>query len=253
MKKIKYCTENFLDEFKTNFDKYIPYYKNKDIDELKDIFNDPRNVLESNIEFNYIDLKNSKNSSNPDRENIKIIYDTLGHLKPGEAIQEKLWLAMYNTYYLDHLMDYIDLNKNNKNFEDNLKGTLLFKDGKTRALIVQKLARFWWIGHKLYDDKNKINPYHLIDFYTSTKDIVGKSTVFLSSNFNNNKNILLGIVEGIEELCNQKIIENKRKYYVEINKHFNLIGGVQILDIMEREEVKLETIRHLKEFSASQN
>lgn len=244
---IKYCTDEFLNEFKANFDKYIDLYRNKDKVELDKLFNE-KNVKEGNLQFEYISLKTKKNSENPERENIRIVYESLKELTPVQAVQEKLWVAMYNTYYQDHLFDYIDSIKESKNFEDRLKSSIVYTWGINRSKIVQNLARMWWLGYHLYDEENKQDPYELLNFYTNTTDIVGKSTVFFSSNLTNNKNLTLGILEGIRELVDEGIIDNKREYYTQINKYFNLIGGVRILDFMSREEAKNETIKYLLEY-----
>lgn len=247
---IKYCTDGFLMEFKVNFDRYIPLYKNKDKEKLDRLFS-IRNVKEGNLDFEYIPLKASKDSENPEKYNIKIVYESLKQLTPAQAVQEKLWVAMYNTYYQDHLFDYIDSIKKGKNFEKRLKSSIVYTWGVNRSKIVQNVARMWWLGYYLYDEENKKDPYALLDFYTSTTDIVGKSTVFFSSNFTNNKDLTLGILEGLKELVDQGIIYNKREYYNQINKYFNLIGGVRLLDFMSRAEAKDETIKYLLEYTNS--
>lgn len=249
---IKYCTDEFLQAFKVNFDKYIYIYKNKDKSELDKLFNN-KYVKEGNIEFDYVPLKTSENSRNPEKENIKIIYESLKELTPVQAIQEKLWVAMYNTYYQDHIFDYVDSIVGNKNFEKRLKSSIIYTWGPNRSKIVQNIARMWWLGYYLYDEENEQNPYELLDFYTNSTDIVGKSTVFFSSNLTNNSNLTLGILDGIRELIEAEIIENKRTYYTEINKYFNLVGGVRMLDFMSREEVKEETIDYLLDYESGRN
>ena len=247
---IKYCTDGFLTEFKVNFDKYILLYKNKDKEGLDRLFG-TSNVKEGNLNFKYTPLKTSKNSENPEKYNIKIVYESLKELTPVQAVQEKLWVAMYNTYYQDHLFDYIDTIKEGKNFEKRLKGSIVYTWGANRSKIVQNVARMWWLGYYLYDEENKKDPYELLNFYTDTMDIVGKSTVFFSSNLTNNKNLTLGILEGLRELVDHGTIDNKREYYNQINKYFNLIGGVKLLDFMSRSEAKDETIRYLLEYTNS--
>lgn len=246
---INYCSDDFLEVFKTNFDYYIDLYINKDKDGLNSLFN-TEHIREGNIKFNYIPLKTSKDCANPEKENIKTVYNSLIQLTPVQASQEKLWVSMYNTYYIDYIFDYVDQNSNHKNFERKLKSSIIFTASQARSLIVQNLARMWWIGYYLYDKENSNNPYNLLDFYTDSTDIIGRSTIFFSSNFSNNINLRLGIIEGIKELVECKIIEQKREYYKVITKYFNLIGGVRILDFMTREEVKSETIDYILDYKS---
>lgn len=244
--KIKYCNDNFLEVLKADFDKYIEIFINKDEEKLNEIISNG-NILEGNVEFRYIQLKNSENSNNPERDNIKIIRETLGHLKPVQATEEKLWVAMYLTYYREHFFEYVNKVKSVKKYKEKIKSALLFTHGVNRSLIVHNLARLWWLGYYLYDSENKSNPYELLDFYTNSKDIIGKSTVFFSSNLTSNRQILFGILEGIKYLTEQDEISNVRKYYIEINRYFNSIGGVQLLDFLTREEVRIETIRYIRD------
>lgn len=66
---------------------------------------------------------------------------------------------------------------------------------------------------------------------------------FFSSNLTNNKDIALGIIEGIKNK-DDKIINN-RWTYLTMNKYFNAMGGVRIIDIMTREEIKKETTKYI--------
>lgn len=246
MRNIKYCTDDFLEEYKTNFDRYFDLYKNKDKKALDKIFENPENIKESNIEFKYKPLVLTGESENPDRDNIKIIFEALAHLDVKHAMQEKLWVAMYNTYYQKHIFDYIDQTKHYKTFDSRLRSSLIFYRGKKRSQIIHNLSRMWWLGYYLYDDENIQNPYWLLDFYTSTGDIIGRSTMFFSSNLTNNKDLRLGIVEGIKELTEAEEIVFDRYHYINTNRYLNLIGSVKILDLMDREEAKELTKEYIR-------
>lgn len=53
------------------------------------------------------------------------------------------------------------------------------------------------------------------------------------------------ILDGIKELVELNIIKNERKYYTNINKYFNIVGGIKILDFMSREKIKNETMEYI--------
>ena len=46
------------------------------------------------------------------------------------------------------------------------------------------------------------------------------------------------------------IVKNQKETYSFVNEYFNFIGGVRILDIMTREQIKSETIRILKDLAS---
>lgn len=246
MNKIKYCTDDFLEEYRTNFDRYFELYEKKDKEGLDAIFNNPENIKESDLEFEYKPLVLASESENPERDNIKIVFNSLKDLEIKHAMQEKLWVAMYNTYYQDHIFDYIDQTKHYKLFYSKLRGSLIFYRGRKRSQIIHNLSRFWWLGYYLYDEENKENPYWLLDFYTSTGDIIGRSTMFFSSSLTNNKDLRLGIVEGIKELTEAREIVFDRYHYINTNRYLNLIGSVKILDLMSREEAKKLTKEYIR-------
>lgn len=243
--KIKICTKEFLEYYKTNFEEFLPLYLNKDIDNLNELFSD-KNIYEGSIEFEYVPLLLNDAHGKNDRENIKILYNSLKHLTPVQATYESLWVAMINTIYRDYLFNFIDDVKNKKNASRSIKNSILFSYGIRRSCIVQKLSLLWWIGYFTYDDTNTEDPFELTDFYAQ-RDIQGKTTAFFSSKFNSNKDLALGIISGIKEMTEKGIIENKREHYVTAAKYFNIIGGIKILDTMTREEIKNITIQKITE------
>lgn len=238
--KLKYCSEDFLEDYKVNFDRYYEIYRNLDKNQLDNIFNNPKNIIESDIDFDYKPLKIEGGTKVNQGENIKILFKSLKNLPAVMAIQEKLWVAMYNTYYKDHLWTYVNEIKSNERFYSKLRGSVSFYRGHKRALIIHNLSSMWWIGYNLYDEANKNNPYWLLDFYVEDgkDDITGRSIMFLSSNITNNKEIRLGIVEGIKELTEEGLIKYNRYNYIDTNKYLNMLGSVQILDLFTRDEIK---------------
>ena len=241
MNKIVYVTDEFLNFYRANFDSILIHYKNKDVVEINRIFDG--NYLEGKETFNYTELETDIDK-NIESENIKRVYESLKHLNIAQASDERLWVAMYHKYYLNDMFAYIDKYKDHKNFDRSLRSSVLYTHGKQRSKIVQNISRYWWLGHHLYDKSNK-DPFHLLSFYSETGDVIGKSVSFISSNFNNNKDLTLGIVSGIQKLVKEEIITNSRKYYVEVSKNFNILGATQILDIMTRQEAERLTIEIL--------
>lgn len=241
--KLKYCTEDFLNEFKANFDSYAPLYLNKDREGLNKLFNDSA-VLESNIEFDYQELICEGDYKETDVENAKIIYNSLKHLSPVQASQENIWVTLINTVYQDFLFYRLESEIKESNV-DRLKSGTVFTQGETRSLIVHVLSRLWWLGYYTRDDRRE-NPYELTEFFGKT-DLSGKMITFFSSVMTNNENIRLGIISGIKKLYDADLIPYKRKQFLTAIIYFNLMGGVRILDMLSFEEVEKITINLLKE------
>lgn len=244
MAKIKYCTDEFLEDFKLNFEDYFPLYRDGDYEKLDAIFSNPDNIVDSNIGFQYEPLiTKGENNNLEERENIKIIYHSLGHITPTLAREEKMWVAMYNTYYKNHLYKYIEKKKHYERFKTNLFSSIFYNTKSSHEEVVQNLSRLWWLGYVLIDSYRE-DPYELLDFYTES-DITGKTTSFFSSNIINNRNIAYGIIETIMELRDQGILINNRRYYNETNKYFNLMGGTTLIDLFSKEEIKDMARNHI--------
>lgn len=240
--KAKTCNENFLEEIKRNFDtKYIDLYRNFDKKGIQKLF-DNELVYDIEYEFEYLELFDPKSFSDLFINNTKNTYEALKFLTPAQASREEFWFTMINTVYLDYLLDYLKTVSNSKNFNEKIKNSIFYNSSNIRAQVIQRISRYWWLGYKTYDEKNTSNPYWLTEYFFEY-DGSSKIISFFSSNLTNNKDIALGIIEGIKNR-DDKVINN-RWTYLTMNKYFNAMGGVRILDIMTREEIKEETMKHI--------
>lgn len=239
--KIKFCSEEFLISFKANFEsEYFPLYISGNKEEILSIFNSAE-VFEGDLEFNYKPLKlSSEVESQNDlfRENSKILYSMLKDLTVSQATREELWFTLLNTVFIDYLMDYISTVKDRTDAFKKIRN-MFFNQGNKRSLYVNHLSKYWWTGHKTYDENKKLNPFWLTDFFTKD-DAAGKAVLFFSSNINNNPNFALGITEAIKELVEEGIVLNRKDSYNYINKYFNFVGGVKVLDLMTRDQIREE-------------
>ena len=110
MSKLKYVTDVFLDDFKTNFkSKYLPLYMKGDKEKIREIFSNSENVLESSFEFEYEELVLESVDPDASIKNIQIIWESLRELSITEAENEKVWVALENTYYLDYHLDQLKM------------------------------------------------------------------------------------------------------------------------------------------------
>lgn len=236
MNNLVYVTDEFLDEYKTNFDsKYLSLYKSGNIEQIKRIFNDSNNILKSNKEFKYTPLKFESRNSNIALENIKIITDSLEDLTPVEAENEKLWIALENTYYLDYHLDQLSLIKG-VNRDKSIKGRTVFTQGRKRSLMMNNLSLLWWIGYYTID-------YTCSDPYFYTKYFVedsyrGDALVYMSSNIVSNKEIVIGTLQAIKQLVEEEKMIRNRYSFTNANKILNQVGGVRIIDTLTRDEVR---------------
>lgn len=113
----------------------------------------------------------------------------------------------------------------------------MFTQGSKRSLAINNLSLLWWLAYYTIDVDNRENPYHLTDFFVEDS-YRGNAMIWFSSNIISNKNISLGILDAIKELVETDQMILNRYSFANSNKILNQIGGVRILDILSRAEVK---------------
>ena len=143
MSKLKYVSDEFLDDFKTNFhSKYLLYYINNDKEKIINLFSDTNNVYDSLNEFEYKELILESLDSEAPKKNVEIIWESLKHLTIAEAENEKIWVALENTYYLDYHLDQLS-NINGTTREASITARTIFNRGNkmnTTDKIINDLA-----------------------------------------------------------------------------------------------------------------
>lgn len=232
-KAIVYVTDVFLQDYKAQFmTKYLPLYQNNDIDALSEIFdiNDSKIILSTDNEFTFKSLKLDDEYK---LNNVINLYEGLKHITTSMAENEKLWVGLSNTHYLDYHVFKLNQAQNTR----GLRSRAYHTHGTKRSLSVNNLSLIWWIGYYSIDNENDEDKYHLTRFLVENAnrgDLIG----LFSSNHISSKNVRLGIIEGIKELYERYKISINRYTYTESNKILNQIGGTRILDALPREEIR---------------
>ena len=236
MSKLKYVTDVFLDDFKTNFkSKYLPLYMKGDKEKIREIFSNSENVLESSFEFECEELVLESVDPDASIKNIQIIWESLRGLSITEAENEKVWVALENTYYLDYHLDQLKMITGKKK-EASITSRTIFNNGNKRSLMINNISILWWIAYYTYDERLE-DPYYYTKRFLSGS-YRGNAVAYFSSNLVSNKEIVLGTLEAICEWIDEnKMIEN-RFSYSNANKILNLVGGVVVLDFLSKEEIK---------------
>lgn len=236
MSKLLYVTDSFMDGYKTDFKtKYLPLYLKEDKEEINKIFSDPMNIQESSIEFDFVDLVLESKDPDANKKNMKIIWNSLKHLSISEASNEKIWIALENTYYLDYHLDQLSL-ITGKNRETSITSRTIFMHSNKRSLMINNIASLWWIAYYTFDSESKNKFYYSERFMDGSYR--GNAIAYFSSNLVSNREIVLGTLEAIYDLIDNKMMIENRYSYSEANKLLNLTGGVIMLDLLSRSEIK---------------
>lgn len=229
--------DKLFDNMESNRDKYMlktPW--------LKDFFGDSEFVDETNIEFPSISLVNTGNKTKDDFQNTMTIYDALGKiLSPRQACNKYMWSYLAHETFYEYASQRWPVEK-----RAAIKTRYFCGESRT-ALSLNAISRLWWYGHLTYDESNPSNPYHLTELLTSNTDLCQN---LIQHSYSMNKNVALGFLDAVEQFINDgnnftEDIEG------ETIKFVNRYGGVVVIDILLRSEVKDLVFDYMKKMSKS--
>jgi len=221
-------------DLRGNFEAYKIHYYNKNYNWFDEYFSCEGRVIESNVSLTLPCMNMDEDFSISDMENVKVVYESLKHLSPSQATQERLWAGLSHLQFRDYSFYRLKKDFDNQN-DKRINTSLFFRNGNKRSLFVHILARLWWVGHMTYDETEE-SPYRLTEFFCE-KDFSARSVIFFSSNFTSNKNITRGILRSLIKL-KENGIDVKREHFVLATKYMNVVGGAMILDILTTEAIE---------------
>jgi len=233
--KIKFLSEDTLQDLRVNFETYKTHYYKKDDAWFDAYFREEGRLIESKIAFEKPVFNDDENYMVSDFENVKVIYEALKHLTVSQATQERLWAGLAHVQMRDFSYYRLEKDLDKKN-DNRIFSALFYKYNIKRSIFVHIIARLWWVGYMTYDEDNKENPYWLTEFFCSA-DFSARAVVFFSSNFTSNRAITMGILKALITLRDEGVAI-KRDYFVEANKYLNISGGAMVLDLLEEDDVK---------------
>ncbi|KRK34973.1 DUF6339 family protein [Loigolactobacillus bifermentans] len=238
--QIPIVTNKFLDTFDTNFDvDFGNFYKLQNVTYIDQLMAQKQNLIRTSKTYDYQELKlPEKNEYDYSFENIVLLHEQLKHLNPVEAADPRVWVALENTDFLAYHLKILKLmNYKVGKQAQSIKSRSVFSiNGKKRALAINNLSSLWWIGQMMYDAQSD-EPYHFVRAFTET-EFRGNFVALSSSNVIDNEQIRMGIFDAVFELIEQGVIKQNRKAFTEANKIMNLVGGIRLLDFLDRAEVK---------------
>jgi len=158
---------------------------------------------------------------------------------------EKIWVALENTSYLEYFLNELHNLRHHTDVDNRIYNRTFMsgKNGDKRSQLLNELSHMWWIAHYTYDN-NSPDPYHLTKFFVS-KPYRGNAVSFFSSNIVSNRELCLGILDGIKKLVDSDTIELNRYAFSESTKIMNIIAGVKLIDLLDRNEITDIIIKEL--------
>ena len=221
-----------LDNLKVNLSTaYQNYFTQDNSDWIKNFCNDAAPFEEFKTVKNF-ELSAETEGSRADFENCKILYSNLKFLTEVQAADERFWAGLTHSEFYNYVRaryNYSTL-ETKKDSVASVERNFFFSGGTKVGNITNALAKCWWMGRLLYDEKNS-NPFEKLDRLGAAQ-FSSKIWEILKRSFSANPIILNGIVEFFAQCPNLT-----REEWKKILQHLNKIGGNIILDCLNEDEI----------------
>lgn len=239
--KIQFLKENALERLKSNIEFNVDKYSESSNSWIYDYFGDENPFMDYKKEVGDIKLNmTAEKPESTDAENAKILYLALKDLDNSQASDERLWSGLAHNQLWDFMRYRCKLSDAKMN-ADSIKSNFFFKQNPRRAIIVNTLARLWWVGRLTYDENNKEDPFYAIKYFET--DFSTKVLTLFSSSFTNNSKITLALIKAIMEIENENGKISRQEYQA-LLRYLNMIGGTFVLDYLSEDEIKAKILKY---------
>ncbi|RAV17812.1 DUF6339 family protein [Paenibacillus contaminans] len=233
--ELNYISDSSLDELKVNIFSNLEKYKSDEV-WLDQYFRGTAWSFTSKIRIENIDLHMPQSSTlHFDFENTKKIYTSLKRLSIIQATDERLWTYLTHTTFWNYMRkrwpveSYLEKEKP----VDAIKERYFFMANRDRALIRNGIARLWWYGYVSYDE-NREDPFELTKVLLSKLDIAQS---LLERSFSRNPDITKAVLSVLKQKEQDSSLID-RENFRNLMMYINQLGGVTILDTLDREDLE---------------
>lgn len=205
----------------------------------KDTYPGEEWFFDTKLTFDKVPLKPKKEC---DINNAIVLHKSLP-LSRIQATDERLWSYLSMVEYWDYTTKRWPLNIENiknRSQRTRIRERYFVNSSVTdRSFLRNALSRLWW-AVEMTKENNREDPYEL------TRIILGNTDIYvqvMERSFSRNEEVIKGILELFLELGEELYLKNR--FYRQIVKQVNAMGGVIMLDLMTREDLKAEVKKYL--------
>lgn len=235
---VNYIKESALEQLKRNINSNIEKYM-QDKEWLNDYFASSgwgEWYIQSRINMNEVKLiVEPEERGKNDFENSKRIYSTLKDLSLTQASDERLWVYLCHVTFWDYMRARWDVEKRlGENASNFIAERYFFMSNRHRALVRNGIARLWWFGYVSFDE-HRDDPFELTEFMLSKQDIASS---LMERQYSNNRDFIIATLSVLKEFAETYPKITTKKSIQNLAKYIQQLGGVTILDALDREEIK---------------
>lgn len=234
--KLRYLTEEAYNALYDNVEANKVFYL-KDKAWLKEFFGGKEYFVETKIECPKISFVVTENKLSDDFTNAVEMYNTLGKiLTPKQATNKYMWT------YLTH-ESFWEYSRKRWPIENKASIETRYFCGESRNPLTRNaLSRLWWYSFLTVDDESVTDRYRYLKILLNDTDLCMN---LVERKLSMNRNILIGILQGIDRYYSEYPESEQRKKR-EVIKYINRFGAVSILEFYSRDEIAEKVYAYLK-------
>lgn len=233
--ELKFLTRESITEMKADDEKFIPMLISENRDDITSYLVNNNHIKNTGVSVDDFTLTEEEDFSVSDLSNTILLYSKMKNIPMRLAADERLWAWLTVEKFWDYIYyrrkgDWRDPKDNRAYYQ-----SFFYTYGPSRSQVLNTVSRLWWAGYYTYDE-NRADKYELTKFYL--KNAFASNILLLqSSKATANKDVRLGLLDGLKEWLEVNDLKFKRKYFVEPVKYLNIIGGVALLDFYDRQDI----------------
>lgn len=181
-------------------------------------------------------LKLPDGSKHYDLENSISFFSVYKNLTYHQATSEAFWAYMTHIQYWEYMRERWPVSDSSSSKPaDYIREHYFFKSGTDRALIRNGIARLWWYAKLTYEETAE-NPFHLTEVLLSKLDI---TQGLLERSWGRNNSILRAFLEFLSDTPALGVGSDSNRVRTRyLYKALTLEGGVGIIDLLSKEDIK---------------
>lgn len=197
-------------------------------------------TFESNLDVELPELTeivDEKTKTIYDLENSKKLFLAFKDLDFEQVTDTRLWNYLVHTKYWSYVTKRWPLSEEEdmKKIKSSLNDRYFLKASSGKTMLRNALTGLWWLSYTSYDEEEEDKFIHTKRLLNSADFHVG----IMERNFSRNKDFTLNFLRALrkfeEEDRNGILISTKE--HRELFKELNLIGGLKILDTLDKDDL----------------
>ena len=175
------------------------------------------------------------NSGIYDFENAKLIFEALEGLTPIDANDERLWVRLTHEHCHKYMVERWMKGKEERTLK-NISERFFLSGSGQQARVRNGIARLWWIAYLTVQqsEEDEENKWKYTKIMCESQDFIAS---ILERTMGTYPNVRFGVLEYYIE--NKEAFENsKSKKIQQILRDLNNFGGVTLLPLLSKKEVK---------------